>query len=263
MSLALRHLYKFDAFIVDVNERVLLRDGRMVPLTPKVFETLLLLVTNQGSIVTKEKMLSTLWPDVFVEESNVTFNITMLRKALGDTKQSPTYIETVPRRGYRFKTQVTEVLEEDTNVEIARPVIAHQDGNGRLEGNGAHSASLELPKATTKPSLLTGTNRIVLVALAGVLVLAGTATIWRFSRRFSVSAEKSGRKATTRMPLTPGPLKIDQITTYGNVAAVAISPDGKQLAYVEENNGQQGLWLKQLATGVNVRIIPPGYSAYR
>src|SRR5499427_844784 len=113
MSLTLRHLYKFDSFIVDVNERVLFRDGRMVPLTPKVFETLLLLVQNQGSIVTKEKMLKDLWPDVFVEESNVTFNITMLRKALGDTKRSPTYIETVPRRGYRFKTQVREVLGED------------------------------------------------------------------------------------------------------------------------------------------------------
>jgi DNA-binding winged helix-turn-helix (wHTH) protein len=60
MSLTLQHLYRFDSFIVDVNERVLLRDGRMVPLTPKVFETLLLLVKNHGSIVTKEKMLSTL-----------------------------------------------------------------------------------------------------------------------------------------------------------------------------------------------------------
>src|SRR6476660_6100421 len=117
MSLTLQHLYKFDSFVIDVNERVLFRDGRMVPLTPKVFETLLLLVKNQGSIVTKEKMLSTLWPDVFVEESNVTFNITRLRKALGDTKRSSVYIETVPRRGYRFKTQVREVLGEDAGIE--------------------------------------------------------------------------------------------------------------------------------------------------
>src|SRR5262249_18965019 len=119
MSLTLRHLYKFDSFILDVDERVLFRDGRMVPLTPKVFETLLLLVRNHGSIVTKEKMLDTLWPDVFVEESNVTFNITMLRKALGDPKQSSHYIETVPRRGYRFKTEVKEVLGEDISLETA------------------------------------------------------------------------------------------------------------------------------------------------
>src|SRR5499426_3735741 len=145
MSLTLRHVYKFDSFIVDVDERVLLRDGRMVPLTPKVFETLLLLVKNHGSIVTKEKMLSTLWPDVFVEESNVTFNIRMLRKALGDTKQSSVYIETIPRRGYRFKTQVREVVEEDARLEIARPEVAHHSGNGNLEArrrNGDRTTAL-------------------------------------------------------------------------------------------------------------------------
>src|SRR5262252_6331042 len=120
MSLTLRHLYKFDCFVVDVNERVLFRDGRLVPLTPKVFETLLLLVRNQGSIVTKEKMLDTLWPDVFVEESNVTFNITMLRKALGDTRRSSVYIETVPRRGYRFKSEVREILGDDPLAEPDR-----------------------------------------------------------------------------------------------------------------------------------------------
>jgi len=114
MTLTLKQIYKFDSFVVDVEERVLLRDGRVIPLTPKVFETLLLLVKNQGSIVTKQTMLETLWPDVFVEEGNVTFNITMLRKALGDTKERPVYIETLPRRGYRFKTEVREVLEDSS-----------------------------------------------------------------------------------------------------------------------------------------------------
>ncbi len=111
MTLTLKQIYRFDSFVVDVEERVLLRDGRVIPLTPKVFETLLLLVKNQGSIVTKQTILETLWPDVFVEESNVTFNITMLRKALGDTKENPVYIETLPRRGYRFKTEVRAILE--------------------------------------------------------------------------------------------------------------------------------------------------------
>ena len=106
----LRHTYQFDSFVIDVEEQVLLRDDQMVPLTPKAFETLLLLVRHQGSIVTKQKILDTLWPDVFVEESNITFNITRLRKALGDTKRGSTYIETVPRRGYRFKAEVKEVI---------------------------------------------------------------------------------------------------------------------------------------------------------
>ncbi|HEU5237877.1 MAG TPA: DPP IV N-terminal domain-containing protein [Pyrinomonadaceae bacterium] len=269
MSLTLRHLYKFDSFIVDVNERLLLRDGRMVPLTPKVFETLLLLVKNQGSIVTKEKMLTTLWPDVFVEESNVTFNIRMLRKALGDTKQSSLYIETIPRRGYRFKTQVREVLGEDTSIATARPEVSSHSGNGKLEAiqSTERKPILDLagtlaPQTTAKPARLTGTNRIPLfAALAGVLLLMGTTAIWRLNRLSSVDAKREP-KAIVRMPLTPGALKIDQVTTFGNVIGVGISPDGKQLAYVEENNGQQALWLKQLATGVNVRLTSPGYVAY-
>ena len=61
MSPTLKHLYRFDSFVLDVDERVLLRDGRMIPMTPKVFETLLLLVKNQGSIVTKQTILETLW----------------------------------------------------------------------------------------------------------------------------------------------------------------------------------------------------------
>jgi len=72
---------------------------------------LLLLVKNQGSIVTKQTILETLWPDVFVEESNVAVNITMLRRALGDTKEDPVYIETLPRRGYRFKPEVRAILK--------------------------------------------------------------------------------------------------------------------------------------------------------
>jgi Tol biopolymer transport system component/DNA-binding winged helix-turn-helix (wHTH) protein len=276
MSLALRHLYKFDSFVVDVNERVLFRDGRMVPLTPKVFETLLLLVKNQGSIVTKETMLSTLWPDVFVEESNVTFNITKLRKALGDTKQSSVYIETVPRRGYRFKTHVSEVLGEDTIREADLSEVVTHRGNGQLEAIPATGEQQQtLPRPTlsqvtpngllNSPRTLSLIKRkrvvLLLAGLAAVVVLMAGATLWRFNRQ-TVHAGKGQSKAIVGMPLTPGGLKIEQLTTYGNIGAAVISPDGKQIAYVEENNGQQSLWLKQMPTAVNVRIISPGYAVF-
>jgi Tol biopolymer transport system component/DNA-binding winged helix-turn-helix (wHTH) protein len=248
MSLTLRHLYKFDCFTVDVNERVLFRDGRMVPLTPKVFETLLLLVKNHGSVVTKETMLATLWPDVFVEESNVTFNITMLRKALGDSKQSSVYIETVPRRGYRFKTEVSEVVEENAGNESAVDI----------PGMGAKP----FPQTTTSSSMPLPRKRIVLaISALAAIVMLGVAAIWRLNRH-TAYAEKTDQKVAGRLPLAPAALKLDQVTTYGNVMSAAISPDGKQLAYVEENNGQYGLWLRQMATAVNVRLISPGYAAY-
>src|SRR6266571_9494392 len=146
MSVTLKHFYKFDPFILDVDERVLLRDGRPVAVTPKVFDTLLLLVENQGCVVSKQKILETLWPDVFVEESNVTFNITMLRKALGDTKHESLYIETVSRRGYRFKTDVREVRAENIRAQMPEIGVKSDFANDTVKAledetnNGAQPA---------------------------------------------------------------------------------------------------------------------------
>jgi DNA-binding winged helix-turn-helix (wHTH) protein len=77
-------LYEFDRFCLDASERILLYDMQEVPLTPKVFETLLLLVENSGHVVGKEELLKIIWPDSIVEESSLSQNIFQLRKALGD-----------------------------------------------------------------------------------------------------------------------------------------------------------------------------------
>src|SRR5262245_13317732 len=94
-------LYQFGSFCLDTVERVLLRDGRLVPLPAKAINTLLVLVRNSKHVVEKDVLMNEVWPDEFVEESNLAQHIFMLRKALGET-ESCKYIETVPRRGYRF-----------------------------------------------------------------------------------------------------------------------------------------------------------------
>lgn len=104
--------YEFGAFLLDGKERLLLRDGQEITLTPKAFETLLLLVENSGHVLTKEEMLNSLWPDTFVEEANLTNNISVLRKALGDGSESQQYIKTVPRVGYRFVASVKQVQKD-------------------------------------------------------------------------------------------------------------------------------------------------------
>ena len=98
MSLAINHFYKFGEFIVDGDQKVLLRNDSPLPLAPKVFDTLLILLDSRGRIVEKEELMKRLWPDSFVEESNLTFNIQQLRKALGDNARQPRFIETVARR---------------------------------------------------------------------------------------------------------------------------------------------------------------------
>src|SRR5690348_14077062 len=106
------HLYQFGPFCLDASERVLLRDGRLVPLPPKAFSTLLALVSNRGHLVEKDILVEKVWPDGFVEENNLAQHIFMLRKVLGETVGKTKYIETVPRRGYRFIAPVSEQRKE-------------------------------------------------------------------------------------------------------------------------------------------------------
>ena len=109
MSLQNGHIYQFENYRLDFNEKTLHRDETIVPLTPKVFETLHLFLKNAGRLVEKDEFMRELWQDQFVEESNLTFNIKMLRKALGDDATHPRFVETVQRRGYRFIAPVRHV----------------------------------------------------------------------------------------------------------------------------------------------------------
>ena len=94
--------YEFGRFRLKTAERVLLREGELVPLTPKVFDILVTLVEHGGQVVAKDDLMKRVWPNTFVEEGNLTQNISLLRKALGESPGGVQFIETVPRRGYRF-----------------------------------------------------------------------------------------------------------------------------------------------------------------
>lgn len=100
------HFYEFGRFSLNPAERELLRDSESVPLTPKAFDILLILVENGGRIVGKDDLMKRVWPNTFVEEGNLTQNVSLLRKALGETANGPQFIETIPRRGYRFVAPV-------------------------------------------------------------------------------------------------------------------------------------------------------------
>ncbi|MFN2510726.1 MAG: winged helix-turn-helix domain-containing protein [Pyrinomonadaceae bacterium] len=103
--------YHFGPYRLDVGQRVLLRDGKPVSLTLKAFDTLIALVEKQGHVVEKDDLMRQVWPDACVEDSNLTQNIFTLRKVLGETAEGLKYIETVPRRGYRFVAKVDEIFE--------------------------------------------------------------------------------------------------------------------------------------------------------
>jgi DNA-binding winged helix-turn-helix (wHTH) protein len=104
-----RNVYEFGLFRLDANDHILLRSDREVHLTEKVFNILLLLVQRSGHLVTKEELMERVWPDSIVEENNLTVSISLLRKALGEKQEGCRYIETVPKRGYRFVAAVREM----------------------------------------------------------------------------------------------------------------------------------------------------------
>lgn len=116
----LKELYEFGPFRVDPEKEVLLRAGQPVPLTPKTFQILLVLVRHHKEVVTKDDLMKSVWPDTFVEEANLSRNIFMLRKALGESPQDHQYILTVPGRGYRFAENVRLVTEQDVSIVAAQ-----------------------------------------------------------------------------------------------------------------------------------------------
>jgi len=108
--------YEFGPFLLNVAQRKLLKDGNPVPLTPKAFDVLVLLIESGGRVVQKDELINRVWEDSFVEEGNLKVTVSMLRKALEEEAGERRYIETVPRRGYRFVCSLNELKPEEAEL---------------------------------------------------------------------------------------------------------------------------------------------------
>ena len=135
-----RRKFEFEDFLLDTREKILLHDGKPVSITPKAFQLLLVLVENHGHLVEKDELMNSVWADSFVEEANLAFTIRLLRKALNDDAQKPRFIETVPKRGYRFIAGVKCV---ETKEKIDKFGLID---NSALPSNGENSAPSKNPR---------------------------------------------------------------------------------------------------------------------
>ena len=149
------HYYEFGPFRLNATEHLLQRGGELVPLTPKVIDTLLVLVENTGHVVEKGALMQKLWPDSFVEESSLTQNISLLRRALSEGNGNTSYIETIPKRGYRFVADVREVAEAFDPVD---------------NQSASEPAAVTFPTDTIR-STPVGRKKLYLAALLGCLVI--------------------------------------------------------------------------------------------
>jgi len=224
-------VYEFGPFRLDVTERVLSRDSRPVPLAPKTFDLLLVLVDHHGHLIDKERLLQLVWPDTTVEESNLSYNVSVLRKTLGESASGP-FIETVPKRGYRF---VAPVRVRNTGPQRTRQLrtwvsaglaVAAMAGTAVwLSGSGGYRP--EPPLESSPLTSYAGSEVYPDLSPDGNQV----AFSWNGAEQqdFRIYVQQVGNSAPVR--LTEGP---------GNDLSPAWSPDGRTIAFLRLHPGNAG-----------------------
>jgi Tol biopolymer transport system component/DNA-binding winged helix-turn-helix (wHTH) protein len=225
-----RHFYAFGPFRLDTRGPVLLRDGQPVSLAPKTVETLLLLVQNAGHLVRKDELMQRVWPDTFVEEGNLTKNISLLRRVLGPLEDGREYIETLPKRGYRFVAGVREI-PSGTVAAASRSRAQEEHGP---EGNENEERvalpfperrSLSASQAAEPPGTIfrsAAALRSWLLWLAGSLVVVVAWLLW-----------------FVRPVPAPKVLRTVRLTHFGLVEDwERLVTDGRQLYFEQRTGGQ-------------------------
>lgn len=214
--------YEFDRYEIDPANRILMREGEVVPLTGRVFDVLLVLVENPGQLLEKRELIEKIWHDDFVEEGNLARNVSKLRKALSYDGNEGNYIQTVSGHGYRFLADVRKI-DSPANLPSAEKRRLAANSKGRP------------------------INRTILIS-AATIILASSLTLILYG---SLSNSKN------KIPFDAGNIKQYKLTQDGNVVAPAISRDGRYLAFVCLKDDGQGICVRQIETENVLLIVPP------
>lgn len=253
MDKKVNHLYEFEDYRVDLDHRCLWRGRELVSLTPKAFETLVVLIKNRGTLVAKDRLLNEVWADTFVEESTLAQNISTLRKTLSLSPNGTQFIETVPKRGYRFVGDVREIFGDEEFLVVETHTRTHIVAERQEIHDSGDAQTTDIsPKAgsvSAKPTFLTK-NKFLLSAVVGFLMCAGLlAAAWIGLRWFSAQAPNFENRFRE--------FQVSKLTSNGDIYKVAISPDGKYVALVEKKGESQTLFVRQTANANQLEIIPP------
>lgn len=247
MSSPENHLYEFGPYVMDARSRILLKDGATVRLTPKAFDTLFVLVQHASQVVEKEQLLREVWPDIFVEEGSLSHNIHGLRKALGDDSSEPRYIETIPKRGYRFVAPVRISPAETAQIGFSGleddAVVIEKHTYARVISDEFEEPEIETPALTSGVVREQRKKWIVVAVVAGVLAVS--AVVYVYMTRAPVPQPPVSRAKSTLVRLT---------NNNAMDCEPAWSPDGNRLAFWSNRDGGKEIYLMN-ADGSNVKRL--------
>lgn len=271
-----RHWFEFGPFRIDLLTHRLLRNGEVVALQPKAFDTLVVLIQNRGRVVERAVLMKTLWPDSFVEEANLTQYVFTLRKTLGEQPDGKPYIETVPRRGYFFAAEAREIQDD----------VESESGGTRLvlEPESRPRESSHQPTASTH---IWSAHGLTLAAVVVCLsIAAGGWTWWRWRRspvptpdyvqltNFADSATSpalspDGRTlvflrgettfhgpAEVYVKLLPDGQPLQLTHDGADKMSPVFSPDGARIAYTSVDRGSWDTWVVPIPGGTPQRLLP-------
>jgi DNA-binding winged helix-turn-helix (wHTH) protein/TolB-like protein len=256
MALESQVLYEFDSFRLNPADHSLRCAGKAVSLTPKSFDILVTLIESNGRLVTKDELMKKIWPDSFVEEANLTVNVSALRKALGDTPEHQQYIETVPKLGYRFIASVTSRQSENSASIAAAPVAQKT----------IEPASVETKQPDSVAALLDSSGR---VHRFGVWILLGAAIVvalvfWQLRKSPAPSTTTSHSRSLAILPFQNVKNDPDSdflgysladavITRLGSVQALRVRP-----SYAIEKYRNQVAEIPKVAADLDVDTLLTG-----
>lgn len=228
-------LLYFGGFTLDPQRRGLYKDGQRIHLTSKPLETLIYLVQNRERAVGKKELMEAVWEAAFVTEDTLVHAVMEIRQALSDDKDDPRFIQTVPRHGYRFVSTVNEERPQKPGSITAMPSLP----DVAFQSHGRKSK---------------GYRRAVVLGLSLLTLIAAALVVHKFSIR---------NRTTTRSQIPFESSKWAKLTTNGKVTDAVVLPGGRYVIYALNEDGQESLWLKQIATASNVRIAEPSDLAYQ
>lgn len=263
-----KHVYVFENFRLDPIKRRLFNSGEVTIIPPKAFDLLLVMVRHPGMILEKDELMETVWPNTIVEEANLSVTVSTLRKALGEGANERRYIETLPRRGYRFIAEVTEAFEE--NIGRAASLHSPESESPQIGESKIHSHPTQAVNSDDEIALSISTNTSIsysqsvlnnigawifsnyksylkVVSTVGLLLIIVTATF--YIRRMNEQSNTSAHNLVLAraVPATSYP---------GREFSPAFSPEGDRLAFVwsGENDDNNDIYVKYIDEGNPLRL---------